>query len=105
MTNLLLLLFLLTIIANLDALLEKEGILLLSLLVLFSISVLPASISVTIRRLHDMGKSGANFFIGFIPLIGPFILLYYLVQPTKEDSPYREERANLLDNWHREAEQ
>jgi putative aminopeptidase C len=52
-----------------------------------------------------MGKSGANFFIGFIPLIGPFILLYYLVQPTKEDSFYREERANLLDNWHREAEQ
>ena len=100
MTNSLLLLFLLTIIANLD-----EGILLLSLLVLFSISVLPASISVTIRRLHDMGKSGANFFIGFIPLIGPFILLYYLVQPTKEDSFYREERANLLDNWHREAEQ
>ena len=98
MTNSLLLLFLLTIIANLDALLEKEGILLLSLLVLFSISVLPASISVTIRRLHDMGKSGANFFIGFIPLIGPFILLYYLVQPTKEDSFYREERANLLDN-------
>ncbi|WP_456075344.1 DUF805 domain-containing protein [Hoylesella nanceiensis] len=104
MTNSLLLLFLLTIIANLDALLEKEGILLLSLLVLFSISVLPASISVTIRRLHDMGKSGANFFIGFIPFIGPFILLYYLVQPTKEDSSYREERANLLDNWNREAE-
>ena len=55
MTNLLLLLFLLTIIANLDALLEKEGILLLSLLVLFSIACFYQCNHTSIARRGQVG--------------------------------------------------
>lgn len=33
------------------------------------------SIAVTVRRLHDIGKSGSWLFIGFIPLIGSIWLL------------------------------
>ena len=33
--------------------------------------------------------------MSFIPYVGSAILLYFLVQPTKEDSPYREDKVNL----------
>ncbi|WP_348262945.1 DUF805 domain-containing protein [Telmatobacter sp. DSM 110680] len=35
------------------------------------------SLSVTIRRLHDIGKSGWWYFIAFIPLIGGIILFVF----------------------------
>lgn len=35
------------------------------------------SLAVTIRRLHDIGKSGWWYFIAFIPLIGGIILFVF----------------------------
>lgn len=72
--------------------------------VIFYLCILPASICATVRRLHDIGKPGTYYFIGLIPYIGGAILLYFLVKPTKEDSPYREDKVNLLDEWDKEAE-
>lgn len=46
-------------------------------LIFVLISLLP-SLSVGVRRLHDTGRSGWDFMIFFIPLIGFFIVLYYL---------------------------
>lgn len=46
---------------------------------LFGISALVLcipQISVTVRRLHDTGKSGCFYFVTFIPFVGNFILLY-----------------------------
>lgn len=37
------------------------------------------SISVGVRRLHDIGKSGWWYLVAFIPLIGGLILLYFAV--------------------------
>ena len=74
------------------------------ILFLFYLCILPASICSTVRRLHDIGKPGTYFFVNFIPYVGSVILLYFLVQPTKEDSPYREDKVNLLDEWNKEAE-
>ena len=76
----------------------------LVVLVLFYLCILPPSICVTVRRLHDIGKPGTYYFVSFIPYVGSAILLYFLVQPTKEDSPYREDKVNLLDEWNKEAE-
>ena len=73
-------------------------------LAIFNLCILPASICVTVRRLHDIGKPGTYYFIGLIPYIGGAILLYFLVKPTKEDSPYREDKVNLLDEWNKESE-
>nr|MCU0627345.1 DUF805 domain-containing protein [Gemmatimonadaceae bacterium] len=47
------------------------------LLTAFSLLTLPASLSVTFRRLHDIGKSGLWFLIAFIPLIGAIVLLVF----------------------------
>lgn len=45
--------------------------------------VLPASISVCVRRLHDAGYSGAFYFVQFLPFIGGIWLLVLTVQPSK----------------------
>lgn len=42
---------------------------------IYVLAVLIPSIAVTIRRLHDIGKSGWYLLIGFIPLIGGIWLL------------------------------
>jgi uncharacterized membrane protein YhaH (DUF805 family) len=44
---------------------------------------LPATVSVTVRRLHDGGYSGAWWFVQFLPFIGAFWLLILLVQPSQ----------------------
>ncbi len=43
---------------------------------IFVLIVLPASICVTVRRLHDTNKSGFWYFITLIPYVGGFIVLY-----------------------------
>lgn len=40
------------------------------------------SLSVAVRRLHDIGKSGWWYLIAFIPIIGAIVLLYWFVQPS-----------------------
>ena len=38
-------------------------------------------LAVTVRRLHDTGRSGWFWFIGLIPFIGAIIMIVFLVQP------------------------
>lgn len=49
------------------------------LFTIFSLATVLPAIAVTVRRLHDTGKSGWWYFINFIPFIGAFILLVFLV--------------------------
>lgn len=49
------------------------------------ITVLP-SLAVTVRRLHDTGRSGAYILIGLIPLIGGLVLLWWLCQDSKYET-------------------
>jgi uncharacterized membrane protein YhaH (DUF805 family) len=47
------------------------------------------SLSCTVRRLHDTGRSGWWYFISFIPLIGAIILLVFLVSDSEPGwNPY-----------------
>jgi len=47
--------------------------------VLYALAVLIPGIAVTVRRLHDVGKSGWMFLIVLIPLIGAIWLLVLMV--------------------------
>lgn len=47
-----------------------------TLAIIFLLIILPASICVTIRRLHDQDKSGFFYFISVIPYVGGLILLF-----------------------------
>ncbi len=50
---------------------------------LFSLAILLPSIAVGIRRLHDIGRTGWWLLIGFIPLIGLIVLIYFFVQDSE----------------------
>jgi uncharacterized membrane protein YhaH (DUF805 family) len=55
---------------------------------LFALATIIPSIAIAIRRLHDLDRTGWWFLLGFIPLIGPIILLiWYATKGT--DGPNR----------------
>ncbi|WP_029271095.1 DUF805 domain-containing protein [Flavobacterium sp. KJJ] len=54
------------------------------LLALYSLLTFIPSLSVTVRRMHDIGKSGWTFLVALIPLAGPIWLLILLL--TEGDS-------------------
>jgi uncharacterized membrane protein YhaH (DUF805 family) len=50
---------------------------------LVGLALLLPSLAVTVRRLHDIGRSGWWIFIAIIPVIGALVLLYWYVQPSQ----------------------
>lgn len=44
------------------------------------------NLTVTVRRLHDINKSGWNILWGFIPLIGAILLLVWCCQDSKAEA-------------------
>jgi uncharacterized membrane protein YhaH (DUF805 family) len=44
---------------------------------LYGLAAFVPTLAVTVRRLHDIGKSGWWYFIGFIPIIGGIILFIF----------------------------
>ena len=42
-----------------------------------------ATVTVGIRRLHDIGKSGYWYLIGFVPVIGWILLIYWYCQDSQ----------------------
>ncbi len=46
------------------------------------IALLPG-LAVFVRRMHDTGRSGWWFLLGFVPLIGVIVLIVFLVQPSQ----------------------
>lgn len=49
---------------------------------LVSLAVILPNLAVGARRLHDIGRSGWWLLVGFIPVIGTLILIYFYVQPS-----------------------
>ncbi|WP_066248321.1 DUF805 domain-containing protein [Neobacillus drentensis] len=69
------------------------------LLILYYLAIIIPTISVTVRRLHDIGKSGAAIFYNLIPIAGPII---HLVQTCTEsqqgDNQYGPNPKSLISN-------
>ncbi|MBN8202994.1 MULTISPECIES: DUF805 domain-containing protein [Bacillaceae] len=53
---------------------------------LFSVIMIIPSLSVTVRRLHDTGKSGWWILISLIPLIGGIIILIFTLMDSEPGS-------------------
>lgn len=47
---------------------------------LFSLAIFLPGLSVMVRRLHDVGRSGWWFWIVLIPVVGFFILIYWMIR-------------------------
>ena len=55
----------------------------------FALLMTIPAIAVTVRRLHDTGRSGAWYFISFVPLIGGFWLLALILAAGQQgDNAY-----------------
>jgi uncharacterized membrane protein YhaH (DUF805 family) len=52
---------------------------------IYSLAVLIPTLAVTVRRLHDIDRSGWWILIGLVPLIGAIVLLVFaLLEGTPE---------------------
>ena len=52
---------------------------------LWGLAILVPSLALIWRRLHDANLAGPFFFLGFIPFVGPIILLVFYVLPPKPE--------------------
>ncbi|MCW8795966.1 MAG: DUF805 domain-containing protein [Chlorobium sp.] len=51
---------------------------------IYVLGIMIPGIAVSIRRLHDTGRSGWWLLIGLIPFIGAIVLLVFMVQDSKQ---------------------
>ena len=49
---------------------------------IYALGMLIPALAVTVRRLHDTGRSGWWILIQLVPIVGVFILLYFLVSDS-----------------------
>ncbi len=57
--------------------------LLIILSYIFSIVFFIPQISISVRRLHDIGKSGVYYFLTFIPIVGQILLLIWFTRDSQ----------------------
>ena len=50
---------------------------------LWSVAIFIPSLAVTVRRLHDVNKSGGYYFMILIPIVGAILLLVELVRDSQ----------------------
>lgn len=50
---------------------------------LYTLVVFVPSLALSVRRLHDIGKSGWWMLITLIPLVGPLIMLFFMVKDSQ----------------------
>lgn len=55
---------------------------------LVSLITLLPSLAVAARRLHDIGRSGWWQLVGFIPVLGWLVMVYWCVQPSQGPNRY-----------------
>jgi uncharacterized membrane protein YhaH (DUF805 family) len=46
----------------------------------FYLAIIIPGIAVSVRRFHDIGKSGWWYFVSMIPCVGPFIGIYFMAK-------------------------
>jgi uncharacterized membrane protein YhaH (DUF805 family) len=49
------------------------------LTMIYFLGILIPSLAVSVRRLHDIGRTGWWIFVAIIPILGPLLLLYFYV--------------------------
>jgi uncharacterized membrane protein YhaH (DUF805 family) len=54
-----------------------------TLATLYGLAVLIPSLAVSVRRLHDTGRSGWWLLFGLIPIIGTIVLLIFIIQDSQ----------------------
>jgi uncharacterized membrane protein YhaH (DUF805 family) len=66
----------------------KSGLVFIPLIIVFGffIYLFIPGLAVMVRRLHDTGRSGLYYFIGFIPFVGEILLLIFLLEDSQPNT-------------------
>ncbi|MFD7325936.1 DUF805 domain-containing protein [Streptomyces sp. NPDC059875] len=73
------------VVAIIDAVLTTSPL----LTAVYALAVFLPTLGVTVRRLHDTGRSGWWILIGIIPLVGSIILIvFYATEGNQTDNAY-----------------
>jgi len=95
LTSILLGLAVLVVVLILGIFAERSGMLSMILIVLMYIAVIPLSVSLSIRRIHDNNWNGWLFFILFIPLVNfVFSLILLFKKGTEASNTYGPPQAD-----------
>lgn len=78
--------FFLLLILSIVSIIPFIGIFTAVFEILYSVAVIIPTISLSVRRLHDIGKSGLYYFFIFIPIVGPIILIVWFAQDSQHGS-------------------
>ena len=69
--------------------------------IIATLGTIVPNLSLLVRRLHDIGRSGWYYFIALVPLVGIFILLYWLCKPSvPQANAYGDARTLSEDPGH-----
>ncbi|PFA67039.1 hypothetical protein CN378_11685 [Bacillus sp. AFS015802] len=60
------------------SLVDSSGIIFIVLYAIYALAVFVPSLAVTVRRLHDTGRSGAWYFLVFVPVVGAIVILVFM---------------------------
>lgn len=71
------------VLGIIDTMLGEDTLLVSVISGVFSLAVLVPSLAVCWRRLHDIGKAGAWWFLVFVPLVGAIILVIWFAKDTQ----------------------
>lgn len=58
------------------------------LYILYALAAFIPSLAVTVRRLHDTNRSGWNLLWCLLPIVGPIVLLVFMVGDSTPDNQY-----------------
>lgn len=61
------------------------------------VAVIP-TVSISVRRLHDVGRSGWMYLLGFIPVAGPIIMLVFSLQVSQDGENKFGLNSNTIGN-------
>lgn len=68
--------------------------------VIIFLALLMPALGVTVRRLHDIDKSGWCWLVGCVPVIGWVLMAYWLVQPSEMgENRYGKVPEVQTDSW------
>ena len=74
-----LIIFALSFLSGLLSFSEETALISSGLIFLYIIATLIPGLAVTVRRLHDTGKSGWFYLLALIPYVGGFIILIFTI--------------------------
>ena len=82
----------------------SESLLFSFLLIVFALGLMIPSLAVTVRRLHDTGRSGSYAVLCFVPIANLVIFYFSLLEGDSHANEYgpdpkEEEREMMLKKW------